>query len=60
MRTLKIIHNVIVTILLGVAMYIGSGIEATEKDILISYGIFLFIIVTLAARFIYEEKTEKK
>lgn len=60
MRTFKTIQNVFVTLLLCAAMYIGGGIEATEKDILISYLIFVCIIIMLSVRFIYEDKKEKK
>lgn len=60
MKTLKTIHNIFTVVALIVAMYIGSGIEATSNEILCSQAIFIFIVVLLAVRFTYEDKKEKK
>lgn len=60
MKMLKIVHNIFTVVALIVAMYIGSGIEATRSDIAWSYIIFFVVVTLLAVRFIYEDKEQHK
>lgn len=60
MKTLKIVHNIFTVVALIVAMYVGSGVEATRSEIAWSYIIFFVVVILLAIRFIYEDKKQNK
>lgn len=59
MKTLKIIHNIFTVVALIVAMYIGSGVEATRSEIFCSQAIFIAVVILLAIRFTREDRKEK-
>lgn len=60
MKTLKIAHNIFSVVALIVAMYIGSGVDATCGEIFCSQVIFICIVILLAIRFTYEDRKQNK